>query len=858
MIGTQVGPYRIIREIGSGGMGAVYFAVRVDEQYVQAVAMKFIARGMDSPDAIARFRVERQVLAALQHPNIAMLLDGGADPEGRPYIVMEYIEGKPLLEYCRENDLPVERRLQLFCDLCSAVHHAHQMLVIHRDIKPGNVLVTADGIPKLLDFGIAKMLTPELVPGEEAVTLTVARRLTPRYASPEQIMGAQVTTATDVYSLGVLLYELLTYASPYRTTTASEAEIERAVCEQEPTRLSKAPQVDPRVRKQLSGDLENIVAMALRKDVQRRYSSAQQLAEDVGRYLKGLPVIAREDTVFYLAGKLVRRNLLASAAFTALVVSVAVGWTSTILQARRTDARFQQVRGLANTIVRDFPPVLHTLPGSGPVRAELVRTALEYLDKLSKDAGNDLGLQFELAQAYDRVGDVQGDPQGPNLGQYKEAIASYKQSLQLSEQVAKRRRDWPVLNAITWLHLKIGDLQWRAGDSVNAFANYKSALDLAAEIKRDLKDVRVYKLEAECYERFARALTASRRLDEALENARSGKAAAMEFVKSEIGPRASNTLATSEMVYGDVLGVTGRMEESRQAYEDAVMRLERVVQGQPGDWGVIEDLADAYRRLGDLLGAPTYFHFGEPEQAEIYLRKALELEQRMSEHDPESAQRRARLSLAFRRLASVQRERKPEIAVVSYKRAIEIGSELLNGSPSDINYQRELAVHREVYAQALQQMQQFESARAELDTAMSVQRTLVQQLPNRNIIHEDLFHSLIALGELQFAMKQGQAGMDSFTEALAIARRLAEKDSRYLYAQRCVAEALEKLANGHSRFAAQTKGTERSEHLAKAEACLGEMESIWSKWRVDGVAIPYIEQQKRYVARLPHGLRTSN
>jgi serine/threonine protein kinase len=264
-IGQRIGPYEIVREIGRGGMGSVYQAVRIDDQYIRSVAIKFIAQGMDTADALARFRTERQILATLQHPNIAGLLDGGTTTDGRPYIVMEYIEGEPLLDYCRKRSLSVNERLELFCSLCSGVHHAHQMLVIHRDIKPGNVLVTAGGIPKLLDFGIAKLLTPELADTGIETTKTVLRRMTPQYASPEQIRGEGLTTATDIYSLGVLLYEMLTYNSPYRTTGQPSQDVEKLVCESEPARLSTAVRTDARLRRQLSGDLENIVGMGLGK-----------------------------------------------------------------------------------------------------------------------------------------------------------------------------------------------------------------------------------------------------------------------------------------------------------------------------------------------------------------------------------------------------------------------------------------------------------------------------------------------------------------------------------------------------------------------------------------------------------------
>lgn len=838
LVGRRVGPWKIVREIGEGGMGAVYEAVREDEP-ARSVAIKFIAGGLETTEALERFRVERQALAALHHPNIAALLNGGTSEDGRPYIVMEYIEGQPLLDYCRERALPVAERLRLFCALCAAVHHAHQRLVLHRDIKPANVLVDSEGTPKLLDFGIAKFLSHEMASGTSPRTLTLMRRLTPEYASPEQIRGEPLTTASDVYSLGVLLYELLTYRSPYQTAGHSIAEIERAVCQQEPARLSKAVAGDARLRRELAGDLENIVAMALRKEARRRYSSAQMLADDIGRYLRGLPVSARDDTLFYLAGKLVRRNKLAAAAFALLAVSVAVGWTLTIRQARRTEARFRDVRELANVMLREIPQDIRNLPGSVPVRAKIVRIALGYLDNLSRDSSGDLGIQFELAQAYDRVGDAQGDPQGPNLGQYSAALSSYNRALALTQAVSKQRRTFQVLNTLAWLHLKIGDLQWRTGNSVLALANYQDALHVAAQARDELKEPRGYNIEREGRQRVARALLARRRLTEALETAQSAVEAAEEYARREPGDRSSNGIAVARMVYGDVLGVTGRLQQSRAAYQDAVDRLERAVAGKPGQWPVLEDLADAYRRLGDLLGAPIYFHFGEAEAAEAYLTEALRIEQSFARHDPESAQARARLSLAWRRLGSVQRQKKPEAAEANYAQAIAIGEELLRMDPGDLNYQREVSNHHQVHAQALGQLGRFDAALQELEAAMRVQRRLVQELPNRTVVHEDWFHSLVASGDLRLQMGQPAAALPAYEHALAVARGLVDRDKENLYAERCFAVALRSLGDAHAAL----------KRRDQAAGFYRQALDVWSRWDRDGIAVPYSSNQQADVRR---------
>jgi eukaryotic-like serine/threonine-protein kinase len=331
--GQRIGAYRMVRELGRGGMGTVYLAVRDDEAYRKEVAVKLITRGMDTESIVRAFRTERQILATLDHPNIARLLDGGTTEDGRLYFVMDYVEGLPLDVYCDAHTLPVLERLKLFRVVCSAVHDAHQHGVVHRDLKPGNILVTPGGIPKLLDFGIARVLNPEVSSLATGTTTTV-RPLTPAYASPEQIRGEAITPLSDVYSLGVLLYELLTGHHPYRFQGHSAQELERLICEQEPERpstiisrieeprdgvgggtaITPASVAEARgdqpneLRHALAGDLDTIALMALRKVPEQRYASVDQLSEDLRRHLERLPILARKPTVLYRTTKLVGRN----------------------------------------------------------------------------------------------------------------------------------------------------------------------------------------------------------------------------------------------------------------------------------------------------------------------------------------------------------------------------------------------------------------------------------------------------------------------------------------------------------------------------------------------------------------------
>jgi WD40 repeat protein/tRNA A-37 threonylcarbamoyl transferase component Bud32 len=350
LVGRQLGHYRLLSQLGAGGMGEVYLAERADDQYRKQVAIKLVKRGMDTDNILRRFRHERQILAALDHPNIARLLDGGVSEDGLPYFVMEFIAGRPITEYCDSHQLSTEARLKLFRQVCDAVHYAHQNLVVHRDLKPGNILVTEEGAPRLLDFGIAKVFNPELASPTLDLTAPEIRLMTPEYASPEQVRGEPITTASDIYSLGVVLYELLTGHHPYRTRNVRLSEIIRIVCEKEPEkpsaiigRVEEIPGADgPRpitpesvgqtregqsekLRRRLAGDVDNIVLMALCKEPQRRYGSVMQFSEDVRRHLEGLPVIARKDTLGYRSAKFLQRHK-AGVAATALFLTLVIGF----------------------------------------------------------------------------------------------------------------------------------------------------------------------------------------------------------------------------------------------------------------------------------------------------------------------------------------------------------------------------------------------------------------------------------------------------------------------------------------------------------------------------------------------------
>jgi eukaryotic-like serine/threonine-protein kinase len=473
LIGRQIGNYKIESEIGRGGMGAVYLAARADAEFNQKVALKIVKRGMDTDFVLRRFRQERQILASLEHPHIARLLDGGTTDDGLPFFVMEYVDGADLLSFCEAKNLSLAERLELFRAVCAAVAYAHQHLVVHRDLKPSNILVTADGTPKLLDFGIAKLL--QASDGIGAKTTGLYRLLTPEYASPEQVRGEKITTASDVYSLGVILYELLTARSPYSVKEKTAEEYVRAVCETEPPAPSRAisdlgtrsasttspsnkdtiaseaqtkifPKSESRNPKSLRGDLDNIVLKSLQKDAARRYQSVQEFSEDIRRHLVGLPVLARPDTAVYRIGKFIERHKIGvlMASVTVLLVlsaaSVAVWQAIAARRAeKRAEMRFNQVRKLANTVIFDYHERIKTLPGATETRKKIVADAVEYLDNLAQTSGDSIELQRELALAYRKIAQIQGGAESAgNTGETAASKENYRKAIEIQEKLVAR------------------------------------------------------------------------------------------------------------------------------------------------------------------------------------------------------------------------------------------------------------------------------------------------------------------------------------------------------------------------------------------------------------------------------------
>ncbi|MHC4948135.1 MAG: protein kinase domain-containing protein, partial [Planctomycetota bacterium] len=521
----RIGHYRVLHELARGGMGIVYLGR--DERFGRRVAIKVIKRGMDTEAVVRRFEQERQLLAALNHPNIARLYDGGETGDGVPYFVMELVEGVAIDEYCDVHRLSIGDRLDLFRQVCAAVHYAHQNLVVHRDLKPSNIIVTEDGVPKLLDFGIARLVNPEINRTSGDPTLPQLRVMTPEYASPEQVRGDTITTGSDVYSLGVLLYELVSGHRPYRLAVRSPAEIERAICESEPEKPSTAVSrieaiaeaaagptstrsITPesvsavregrpeRLRRRLTGDIDNIVLKAMRKEPQRRYESAAEFADDLRRHREGRPVLARPDTLVYRASKFVRRNKVGTAAAAMVFLSLVGGLSGTSWQARvaaseratalaerntaqserdRFERTWEQGHAFANVVVTRVVRQIKDYENALVPCQVIVEGAVDYYEVLRAEGVDDPALQSGVADAMVTLGDIVGGSRGSSLGLTGEAVGHYEQSLELREELAVGAPiDAEVHHDVSVSLIKIGDMHRRRGDVAGALARYDEAI----------------------------------------------------------------------------------------------------------------------------------------------------------------------------------------------------------------------------------------------------------------------------------------------------------------------------------------------------------------------------------------------
>lgn len=791
-IGRRIGSYQIVELIGVGGMGEVYRAFRADDQYRQEVALKVVCAGSDSSLVVRRFKTERQILAGLEHANIARLLDGGTTETATPYLVMELIRGQSITEYCDARKLTIPERLNLFLMVCSAVQYAHQHLVIHRDIKPGNILVTSEGQPKLLDFGIAKILSSD--EATQDATNTLFRAMTPRYASPEQIRGEVITTATDVYSLAVVLYELLTGQSPYGKNTqrgeqsitailASDPAKPSTVCNGEQSRQAASlrrqwERWHGRGR-QISADLDNIVMMALRKEPQRRYASVEQFAEDIRRSMQDLPVVARKDTARYRASKFIARHkpgVIAAALVTLILIA---GIAITTEEARTARKRFKDVRSLANSLIFDIHDSVRDLPGSTPARRLIVERALQYLNQLSSESAGDVGLQRELAAAYERVGSVQGDYLENNLGDGQATLSSYRKALELRKQVEASSREWSDRLALAQDYRLVAHQLWANGDPHGAREPIANAIGISEALNSSTP--RNPKILAELAFEYEVSGRIGYPGDPNVNHRMIGdyrKALAVDQVALQLNPTDIHTLHGYSMDLSDIGNMLEAVDpaEALKDYKEGLEINNRLTQLST-DVRFKRSVAVAYGNI-----ASVYDDMGDYKHAVENNIRDLAIYQQLVRSDPQNALLRQGLAIAYMNTAgSSSRSGHLDEALDDSRKGLEI-MQALAGSASENSFQQGiLAAMHVVRGTILTAANQPEAAIPLIERGESLYKKLADAggTSTANVAACE-----VKLGEAALKAKSYQKAAEHFHAALAgveplISREPADLDGLY-------------------------------------------------------------------------------
>ena len=722
-VGAMVGPWRLLRRIGTGGMGDVYLAERADGAFAGQAAVKFTRAHLPDPVAARRFFLERQFLASLHHPNIVTLLDGGTTPTGEGYLVMEYVEGTPVTEFCRSRALPLDARLSLMRQVCAAVQYAHQRAIVHRDLKPGNILVTADGVPKILDFGVAKLL--EGAGADDTLTLgVVPGPLTPNYASPEQLRGLGVTTAADVYSLGVLLYEVVTGERPYETAGQTLDAVVKLVVDTQPSRPS-APRTGgdttlPYPRQQLRGDLDAVVLKAMRKEPEQRYGSAGEFADDIGRFLAGAPVVAREPSLGYTLRRLAARNKavvgVTLAALVAIVSALGVAlWQRQVAvrEQARAEQRFREVRQLANSLIFTIHDRVAKLPGSTPVRREIVDEALSYLERLERDSQGDQALQLELAAAYRQIGNILGNIGQPNLGDREGAQRQLRRSRELLLPIASAPTPPP--------------------EAIRSLVGTDRALASVLKRMNRVSEAVVVAQEAVTYAERAVALSY---------------------------PDGKDLLARAVF---DAASAVHPTDASIPHWRRAETLFGALLAERPDDPARQRNLALVDKYLGAVFDRR-----GEDEETEMHYARALQLDEGRLARTPDDRQVQFDTAISLANMASIaDRRHENDKAFALFTRSLQIRSALSDSDPQDVLARSRVAWVRMRLARLERERGNFDAALDHARRSVDDQQRVLETTKDVGT-GGDLGAALETLGQIQLARRQVAAACASFGRAIPL------------------------------------------------------------------------------------------
>jgi serine/threonine protein kinase len=850
LTGQKIGAYTLISPIGQGGMGSVWLAERSDGRFERRVAVKFLNFSVAATGGAERFKREGRILGQLAHPHIAELIDAGVSANGEPYLVLENVDGEHIDGYCDHHKLDVDSRVELFLDVLEAVGHAHAHLIVHRDIKPSNVLVRNDGQVKLLDFGIAKLLTDDTNPAA-ATMLTLERggALTPLFAAPEQISGGAITTATDVYALGVLLYLLLSGQHPAGFGSHSPAELVKAIVETEPVHASevialaddkalaeKRATTPEKLRHQLRGDLDTIIARALKKAPDERYASVSAFADDLRRYLKHEPISARPDTFAYRTRKFLRRNRVVVALATVALAAILAGSGVAIYQARIAQRRFQDVRKLAHTFVFDLHDEVAKLDGSTKAREMMVDTGLQYLDNLARNAGGDLELQKEIAAAYMKVGDAQGFPTKPNLGRMADALASYRKAGDIYQRLAEKNSAY--LPDLGNFYLSYGGFLRFSNDPQRG----KQLTEAAIQIFNRLRDHQ--QLNAQIENSYTMAWCTLGDIDEDqgsyrqawTEFSRCSELARAQLHRSR-DQQALIAVAGSAERVGTAAQELGHLREALQALDEEEAAVRELLAAEPLNPRFHRLLALTYQFRGRVYFNDSYPNYGDAKRALGDVRLYLQTAQQMLDRDPNNTAAQFSVGIAEVKVSYCLQESDPPAAIRVARNSIQMFDQMIALKKGD---QRRAVSDRADALLRLGEAQlkagRLAEARSSADLALGAIRKIAQGTEDRM----NLVAALILAGRTNAA-----AGNPAHAESLLREAR----DEAQKIARPGELTSLIPLANTEEALATFYIRRHRNRD---ARACYQRLVNFWQQFPESN---EYVDHQrstsKRLLASLP-------
>jgi non-specific serine/threonine protein kinase/serine/threonine-protein kinase len=722
LAGRMMGAFRLIELIGRGGMGVVYRGERATPEFTQVAAVKIIDAPLQSAEMLRHFKTERQILAGLRHPSIVTLLDGGVSDDGHAFLAMEYVEGVAITSHVADKRLSLEDRLRLLQRVCGAVQYAHQHGVVHRDLKPANILVTPDGVPKVLDFGVAKLLTPGPASPADTVTSPWRLPLTPNYASPEQLRGLPVTTACDIYALGVLLYELLAGVRPYDTAGLALDDVLRVVTEVDPRRPSAAAADGlPYPSRTLRGDLDAIVLKAMSKEPARRYASAHELSEDLGRWLTRQPVVAREPSLGYVISKAAERHraAFAAAGISILALLAALGvslWERhlAVVERNRATARFNDVRQIADAMIFKFDTAVQALPGSTPLRQQIVAEGLGYLEKLMSEPQRDDALNLEIARAYHRIGDVQGNPTVANLGDREAARVSYRKAVALLRPlVTSTAVGHDAAIELGRVDVVLATVSHFTGDLAETSASLDDATRVADTAARQFpKDDAVRRLGASVAFQTALFATHGPAELDAWQRALAMFRALLDEKPDD--PDRQRNVALTEKYIGTYFENQNDYTSALAHHQRAQALDERRLAARPTDRVAQFDAAVDLSNV-----AYAQWQTGHPHEAAATFQQSLEIRNRLADSDPNDVLARSRVAYVHSRLGELYLElHQVDKALDHSREAARLGE-----SMAGIDLQ-----HSEMFAEDLEALGDAEAAANHRAAACQVYRRTLDVL----------------------------------------------------------------------------------------------------------------------------------